>query len=142
MLSIIEQEDFMHLIYDVIHNGIAISNIEWKLNILKSKFNNLEDILNTRMKNEKYSDSYDLPIMKVIFETQSHIMRVSNEEFIKRKITVIKLLQKYGAHLNILYEKYMDKKIDWDFHTKYNISVFGEIYDFIKNESNKIIIKI
>jgi hypothetical protein len=141
MISTTEQEDFMHLIYDVIHNGIAISNIEWKLSILKLKYNNLNDILNTRMKNEKYSDLYDLPIMKVIFETQTHIMSVSNDEFIKRKLDAIKLLQKYGAHLNILNEKYMNNNIDWKFYLDNDIS-FKIIYDYIKNESNKIIIKI
>jgi len=133
----------MHRIYDVIHNGIGMSNLKFALEDLQSRYGDLTKILNTRMKNERYSSSLDLPIMKVIFETQSHIMSVSNEEFIKRKFEAIKLLQSYGAHLNILNEQYMDQDINWDFHVIYG-QVPQKVYDFIIEnlKDDKIKIKI
>ena len=143
MLTIEEQETFMHLIYDVIHNGVCMGNLLWSLQKLQSQFGNLSTILNTRMKNEKYSTSFELPIMKIIFESQSHIMSLSNEEFIKRKLEAIKLLQSYGAHLNILHEKYMDQDINWEFYIEYG-QISREIYDLIKEnvKDDKIKIKI
>jgi hypothetical protein len=132
MLSIIEQENFMHLIYDVIHNGISLSNLEWQLENLKSKFGDLSKILNTRMKNERYSESLDFPIMKVILESQNHILNLSSERFTEKKIEAICLLQKYGASLNILNEKYMDQDINWQIYILTN-QIRQELYDHIKN---------
>lgn len=81
--------------------------------------------------------------MKVVFENQSHIMSVSNDEFIKRKLEAIKLLQSYGANLNILNQQYMDQDINWDFYVTYG-QVPQEIYDLIKEnvKDDKITIKI
>jgi hypothetical protein len=143
MLTIEQQETFMHRIYDVIHNGIGMANLKYALEDLQSKYGDLTTILNTRMKNEKYSSSFDLPIMKVIFETQSHIMSVSNEEFTQRKFEAIKLLQSYGAHLDIMNEQYMDKKINWDFYLTFG-QIPIQLYDLIKEnvKDNKITIKI
>jgi hypothetical protein len=147
MLSIEQQETFMHRIYDVIHNGIGMSNLKYALEDLQFLYGDLTTILNTRMKNEKYSSSLDLPIMKVIFETQSHIMSVSNEEFLQRKLDAIKLLQSYGAHLNVMYEQYMDKDINWDFYLTFG-QIPIQLYDLIKEnvkdnvKDNKIKIKI
>ena len=143
MLSIEQQETFMHRIYDVIHNGIGMSNLKYALEDLHLLYGDLTTILNTRMKNEKYSSSLDLPIMKVIFETQSHIMSVSNEEFLQRKLDAIKLLQSYGAHLNIMHEQYMDKDINWDFYLTFG-QIPIQLYDLIKDniKDNKIKIKI
>lgn len=143
MLTIGEQESFMHRIYDVIHNGIGMSNLILVLQDLQSRFGNLNTILNTNMKNEKYSSSFDLPIMKVIFESQTLIMSVSHEEFTQRKLEAIKILQKYGCHLNILNEKYKDKDIDWNVYVEYGL-VPQEVYDLIKEyvKDDKITIKI
>jgi len=141
MLSIKDQENFMHLIYDVIHNGISLSNLEWQLENLKSnfgdisKFGDISNILNTRMKNERYSESLDLPIMKVIFENQSHILNLSSEKFTEKKIEAICLLQKYGANLNILNEKYMDQDINWKIYILTN-QISQELYDYIKNNQH------
>lgn len=135
MLSIIEQENFMHLIYDVIHNGIGLSNLEWGLENLKSKFGDLSKILNIRMKNERYSESLDFPIMKVILEGQNHILNLSSEKFTKIKIEAICLLQKYGASLNILNEKYMDQDINWQIYILTN-QISQELYDHIKNNQS------
>ena len=132
MLSIKDQEHFMHLIYDVIHNGIGISNLEWELQNLKSKFGDLSKILNTRMKNERYSESLDFPIMKVILESKNHILNLSSEKFTEKKIEAICLLQKYGASLNILNEKYMDQDINWQIYILTN-QIRQELYDHIKN---------
>lgn len=52
MLTIEEQESFMHRIYDVIHNGIGMNNLIYSLKSLQERFGNLSTILNTRMKNE------------------------------------------------------------------------------------------
>ena len=143
MLTIEEQETFMHRIYDVIHNGINMSNLIWSLKNLQEKYGDLTTILNTRMKNEKYSSSFDLPIMKVIFETQSNIISVSNDEFNLRKFEAIKLLQSYGAHLNIINEQYYDKDINWDFYVTFGL-VPKEIFCLIKEnvKDDKINIKI
>ena len=143
MLAIEEQESFMHRIYDVIHNGIGISNLIYSLKSLQERFGDLNTILNTRMKNERYSSSFDFPIMKVIFENQTLIMSVSHEEFTQRKIEAIKVLQSYGSHLNILNEKYKDKDIDWSVYVEYGL-VPQEIYNLIKEniKDDKITIKI
>lgn len=135
MLSIKEQEQFMHLIYDVIHNGIGLSNLEWELQNLKNKFGDLSKILNTSMKNERYSESFDLPIMKVIMESQSRILNLSSEKFTETKIQAICLLQKYGANLNILNKKYMDQDINWEIYILTN-QISQELYDYIKNNNN------
>jgi hypothetical protein len=143
MLNTVEQEDFMHRIYDVIHNGISMCNLKFALENLKERFGNLSSILNTRMKNEKYSSFCDFPIMKVIFENQSNIMSVSNDQFIERKLVAIKLLQSYGAHLNILNEKYKGHDINWLFYVQSG-QVPMEIYDQVINsvKDDKITIKI
>jgi hypothetical protein len=139
MLSVSEQESFMHLIFDVIHNGVGMTSLEWSLKSMKNRFGNISTILNTRMKNERYSDTYDLPIMKVIFETQNHILRVSQEDFTKRKIEAINLLMSYGASLDVLNEKYMDHEINWDFYVEFG-QISNEIYDMIRKNSKIITI--
>ena len=59
MLSIGEQEDFMHMIFDCIHIGVSLESLEWSLKIMKDQYNEkLIFILNETMKNEKYSNSF------------------------------------------------------------------------------------
>lgn len=139
MLSVSEQESFMHTIFDVIHNGIGMSNLEWALKSLKTRFGDISSILNTRMKNERYSSSSDLPIMKVIFESQNHIMSVSKDDFTKRKIEAIKMLQSYGASLNILNEKYMDHEVLWDYYVDVG-QLSKEIFEMIRTNGKVITI--
>jgi hypothetical protein len=139
MLSITEQESFMHLIFDVIHNGIGMSSLEWSLRNMKGRYGDLKEILNTRMKNERYSNNYDLPIMKVIFETQNHILKVSEEEFCKRKIDAINLLQSYGASLDVLKEKYNGSEVYWEFYVQHG-QLSQEIYEMVKNTNPKMIV--
>jgi hypothetical protein len=138
MLSINEQESFMHLIYDVIHIGVSFSNLEWKLNDMKNKFGDLSIILNTRMKNEKYSESFDLPIMKIILEDKNHI-GFTYDKFYENKLKSIQLFHKYGASLDILNEKYKNELVDWTYYLEYK-KINQNIMDFIKN--NTITIKI
>lgn len=139
MLSVSEQESFMHVIFDVIHNGIGMSNLEWSLKNMSNRYGDLREILNTRMKNERYTSHYDLPIMKVILESQNHIMSVSNEEFNKRKIEAIQLLQRYGASLDVLKEKYNDSEVYWDFYVEFG-KVSKEIYEMLKQANCKMIV--
>ena len=142
ILSIKEQESFMHLIYDVIHNDISISSLQFGLENLNNKYNNLRNILNSRMKNEQYSEYFDIPIMKVIFENKNHIININNDEFIEKKIKVINLLKSYGATLNILNEKYMGEIPYWEYNINSGI-INEKIYNMIINDSqNKIKITI
>lgn len=142
ILSINEQESFMHLIFDVIHNDVGIGNLEFRLKNLCNKYGDLKNILNSRMKNEKYSNSFDIPIMKVIFETKNHILNESELDFKKRKMDVINLFKKHGATLNILNEKYMDENPYFEFKLRMSF-IDKELYNMILYESNnKIIITI
>ena len=139
ILSIKEQEDFMHLIYDVIHNGLDLCNLEYTLEYMQLRYGNLTNILNSRMKNERYSNSYDIPIMKIILETKSYICYdISHNDFLNKKISAIKLLQKYGATLNIYNEKYIDHIPYWDIILQKK-EISEEIFNLIKEPSKNII---
>jgi hypothetical protein len=75
MLSIGEQEDFMHMIFDCVHIGVSLESLEWSLKIMKNQYGNeLPNILNTVMKNEKYSSNFIYPLEKVIKESSSHLL--------------------------------------------------------------------
>ena len=95
-LSIEEQENFMHLIYDVVHNDISIESLQFKIDSLNENFD-LKILLNTRMKNEKYSDSYEYPMSKVLYETRNHIYNESDDIFYGRKMKVLRMLIINGA---------------------------------------------
>jgi hypothetical protein len=99
-LSVEQQEIFMHLLYDVVHNAISPSSLEWKLDYLNKDFDLLV-LLNTQMKNEKYSNDYILPMVKVLYENRNHIYNESDESFYERKLKVLKMLGKYGAKVNV-----------------------------------------
>jgi hypothetical protein len=139
ILSIKEQEDFMHLIYDVIHNGIDLCNLEYTLENMQLRYGNLTNILNSRMKNERYSNSYDIPIMKIILETKSYICNnIPHNDFLNKKISAIKLLQKYGATLNIYNEKYIDHIPYWNIILQKK-EISEEIFNLIKEPFKNII---
>lgn len=137
MESIKDQESFMHLIYDCVHNGIGIHNLKYRLDSLKEQNINLEKLLNTRMKNEIYSNTFDYPISKVIMENWNHISYCNKNDFFKTKLMAIKLLQNYGANINKISEKYMNEDIISEF-LLYNNVINKEIFDYINQ--NKIII--
>jgi hypothetical protein len=137
MESIKDQESFMHLIYDCVHNGIGIHNLKYRLEDLKSRNIDLEKLLNTRMKNEIYYDSFEYPINKVIMENWNHISYYNKEDFFNTKLMTIKLLQNYGANINKISEKYMNEDINIDF-LLYNKIINKEIFDYINQ--NKIVI--
>jgi len=139
ILPIDEQESFMHLIYDVIHNGISIVSLDIRLKNMETIYGDLKNILNSRLKNERYSKTFDIPIMKVILEDKNHNLNLTYNEFNEKKKDVIKLFRSYGASLNILNEKYMDENPYFDFFVHIGL-IDKEIYDLIKKESEKRIV--
>jgi hypothetical protein len=135
MLSIKEQEDFMHLIFDCVHIGISLESLEWSLKSMKENYGNeLINILNTVMKNEKYSNDFIYPLEKVIKESSSHFLC---NDFFKIKIDTIKILINYGCDLKII----NSIKIDWNDLLSRRI-VNEEIFYFIINNVDKILIQI
>lgn len=97
-LSISEQENFMHLLYDIIHIGVSLESLQIKLDTLNNDFD-LKYLLNTKMKNEKYSNSYEYPISKVLNQDRSLIFNDSDQIFYERKLNVIKILFSNGAKI-------------------------------------------
>lgn len=137
MLSIGEQEDFMHMIFDCIHIGVSLESLEWSLKIMKDQYNEkLIFILNETMKNEKYSNSFIYPLEKAIKESSSHIDNDINK-FYERKLEAIKMLIAYGCSLNIIFKI----NIDWDNLLSRQI-INKKIYNFIFNKIDKISITI
>jgi len=131
MLSIGEQEDFMHMIFDCVHIGVSLESLEWSLKSMKNQYGNkLPNILNNVMKNEKYSSNFIYPLEKVIKESSSII---DNYNFFKRKLDAIKLLLSYGCHLNFINNIKIDLK-----DLILGRIIDGEIYDFIMNNINTI----
>ena len=106
MPTIKEQEDLMHIIHDIVKIGVSISSLEWLLKNMNERFGitNVKNILNSRMKNERYSENFDYPLSKVVYEDISIID--THEQFYERKLKVIQLLVANGANLNCLKEKY------------------------------------
>jgi len=108
-LSVEQQEIFMHLLYDVVHNAISPSSLEWKLDYLNKDFDLLV-LLNTKMKNEKYSNDYILPMIKVLYEDRNHIYKESDESFYGRKMKVLRILANNGAKVNVSLSQLEDMK--------------------------------
>lgn len=121
MPTIKEQEDFMHMIHDVVKIGVSISSLEWSLKSMneRSGITNVKNILNSRMKNERYSENFDYPLSKVVYSDISIID--TREQFYERKLKVIQLLVANGANLNCLKEKY-------NYHT--NASSLDDLLEF------------
>ena len=131
MLSIGEQEDFMHMIFDCIHIGIGLDNLEFSLKIMKNQFGNeLPNILNKKMKNEKYSNNFIYPLEKAIKESSSHLLC---DNFFKIKLDAIKILLNYGCDLKIINSIKIDLK-----DLVLGRIIDGEIYDFIMNKFDTI----
>jgi len=102
MLSIEEQESFMHSIYDVIHIGISINSLSFRIDHLKEKYGeeNTIKILNSKMKDEKYSDEMVYPLIKVIY-TQHSTINILKEHY-DIKLSVLQLFAKTGVNMKII----------------------------------------
>jgi len=133
MLSIKEQEDFMHMIYDCIHIGVSLESLNWLLKSYKDFYGEeFINILNQPMKNEKYSNNFILPLYKVITETASHL---DIDNFFNRKLEGIKMLVNYGCKLELI------QQFNWKYFLESNI-INDDIYNFIMLKNNKITIQI
>jgi hypothetical protein len=127
MLSIGEQEDFMHMIFDCVHIGVSLESLEWSLKIMKNQYGiELPNILNTVMKNEKYSSNFIYPLEKVIKESSSHLL---TDDFFKIKFDTIKILMNYGCNLKIIH----NISINWT-DLLFRRIINEEIYNFIMNQ--------
>jgi len=126
MLSIGEQEDFMHMLFDCVHIGVSLKSLEWSLKIMKNQYGNeLPNILNCVMKNEKYSSNFIFPLEKVIKESSSHLLC---DDFFKIKFDTIKILMNYGCNLKIIH----NISINWT-DLLFRRIINEEIYNFIMN---------
>ena len=135
MLSIKEQEDFIHLIFDCVHIGVSLESLEWSLKSMKEKYGNeLINIINSPMKNEKYSNHFIYPLEKVIKESSSHLLC---DDFFKIKLDAIKILINYGCDLKIINSIKIDLK-----DLIFGRIIDEEIYSFIMNNIGKILIQI
>jgi hypothetical protein len=102
MLSIEEQESFMHYIYDVIHIGISVNNLIQRINHLKEKYGeeNIVKILNSKMKDEKYSDEMVYPLIKVIYLKPSNLNNL--QDHYSKKLEVLQIFKKAGVNMKVV----------------------------------------
>jgi len=103
MISIDDQENFMHSIFDVLDVGISVSNLEFRINYLKEKYHQrkIGDILNSKMKDEKYSNELVYPLTKIIYTRSSHINHPLEKHY-QNKLIALKLLEKNGANMKVV----------------------------------------
>jgi hypothetical protein len=111
-LSISEQENFMHRIFDVVHIGVSFSSFE-SLIQRYSLIHNLSELLNSRMKNDKYSESFDYPLCKTLVESCG--IGHDRQEFLEIKLKMIQYLVNLGANPKTLTKNYMGHPIDLSF---------------------------
>jgi len=111
-LSVSEQEDFMHRIFDVVHIGVSFSSFEILIQRY-STIHNISELVNSRMKNEKYSDSFDYPICKALVESCG--IGNNRQEFLETKLKMIQYLISLGASPKMLDKNYMGHPIDLSF---------------------------
>lgn len=128
-LTVSQQEDFMHRIFDVIHIGVSFSSFTWLLDTYTKTFD-VKELLNSRMKNEKYSPTYDFPLAKVVYENMG--LGNSRDNFYETKFKMIKYMVNLGANPKVLKEKYMGYDIHLDFLLMTGV-VNQEIYDYLVN---------
>jgi len=103
MISFDDQETFMHTIFDVLNVGININNLAYGISHLTQKYGDISitDILNTKMKDEKYSNEMVYPIIKVIYTKPSHI-GYTLEDHYQNKLYALELLEKNGVNMKIV----------------------------------------
>jgi hypothetical protein len=131
LLIVSEQESFMHLLYDVVHIGVSVSSLQFRLDSLNNSFD-LKYLLNTRMKNEKYSDDKEYPISKVLYEVASHLQSNEDEVFFNRKLKVLRMLVANGADLTKLNEPYsFHETLDLQYLKEVN-RINDDIINYIK----------
>jgi hypothetical protein len=135
MLSIKEQEDFMHLLYDCIHIGTSLDNLEYSLQNMQEKYGNeIYIILNTPMKNEKYLNNNLYPLFKVI---QTSSSQTNDQIFLDNKLNAIKILLKYGCKTDII----TNLSIEWKYYIDLKIIDYNIQHLFFE-QANKITISI
>lgn len=103
MITIEDQEDLMHMIHDVLRIGVSVSSLEFRIKYLCDKYDhkNIKEILNTPMKDEKYSSEMVLPLTKVLYiETNDEI-----KEYYSKKLHILKIFENYGVDFSIINEK-------------------------------------
>lgn len=130
MMPVEEQESLMHMIYDVIHIGVSIVSLYGTIESSARKYN-IKEILNSRLKNEKYSNSRDYPLAKVIYEDKG----ISNDlnTFYKNKMTILRYLISQGADVKTLKETYMNyPDFDLDYLLQFG-RIDTDIYNFLKS---------
>jgi len=132
LLIVSEQEDFMHLLYDIVHIGIATLSLQFRFDYLNKSFD-LKYLLNTRFKNEKYCDDKEYPIAKVLYQNASYYQLDEKEVFFSRKLTVLKMLVDNGANIKKLNEPYsFHQKLNLEYLKERNI-INDDIINYIKN---------
>jgi len=102
MITTEEQEDFMHMIHDVLRIGVSVSSLEFRIISLRNKYGDehIKEILNTPMKDEKYSNEMVLPLTKVLYiDTNDDITK-----FYEKKIHVLKIFENNGVDFSIINE--------------------------------------
>lgn len=100
-MNIVEQEDFMHLIYDIAHIGVSPFSMTLKLEFLADRYeaSEIKKILNSELKDEKYSDNFVLPMKKCIYQYNN---MMSDDKFFSNKLELMKILNESGASINFL----------------------------------------
>jgi len=107
MISLQDQEYFMHTLYDIIHIGVSPSNLEHRIETLKEryvskKYTTIAQILNSKMKDEKYSTEFVYPLIKIMFLAPS--ITIPIQEFFDNKLEVLKILAKHGIDFSSLFQ--------------------------------------
>jgi len=126
-----DQEDLMHRIHDVVHIGVSNCSLSIMLDNYGEKYN-LKEVLNSRLKNEKYSENLEYPISKVLYQVRTHVMSPSDDEFYEKKLNILKMLVSYGADISKAKEPYSyHTKIDLDEMKERNL-INDEIINFLK----------
>lgn len=131
LLIVSEQESFMHLLFDVVHIGVSVSSLQSRIDDLNNSFD-LKYLLNTKFKNEKYSEDNEYPISKVLYQEASHIQSDEDKVFFERKLKVMRMLVDNGADMSKLFEPYsFHKTLDLQYLKEVN-RINDDIIKYIK----------
>ena len=113
--TITDQEDLMHRIDDVVHIGVSKLSLSFMLDSYAEKYN-MEDVLNSRLKDEKYSENFEYPICKVLYQDRSLVLSKPDDEFYKNKLNILEMLVSYGADVSKVKESYsFHNELDLDY---------------------------
>ena len=126
MITIQEQEDFIHMIYDVLGVGVSVTSLEFKIEHLIDKYGkeNIKEILNSKMKDEKYSNNFVFPLTKVLYiDTNIYI---NKDGFFEKKLHILKIFENYGVDFSLINQKLNLKYTDID---KYSLSFLNSRID-------------